>query len=762
MGLAILVALPLLPARAWAGPAATVAAAPATYGTGGDLPGFASRAGYSSTYGAIARDVHPAVAERTVELVFTRPLGAPEFTSAESYFRAAGLTAAPSAPGRLGLTLHGDSPHLGRAFGTVLLSGTHAGRPVVFPGEPPSLPPWLEPEVAGVVGLSSGFTSFSIQLHPAAPGPGGSASPAASDVVTPALAREFYGFSQLYNLSGGATYPTNRSIAVVLWGAGYAPSDLASFFAQDYPSSFPAPNIVPYPVAGAPLPGPGALSSPDQLAVEELTLDIEWAASMAPGATIEAVYAPDGPGPTYSPSDADLTLALEKAISLHPSAISMSFGTIESSDSGLVSSWTALLQEAQSEKITVLAATGDTGGDVNATCTGGPAPQYPASSPLVIAVGGTSVTINRNPITGAVTGFSEDAWSGSGGGFSTQFSAPAWQKVGNGTEVIAANGHRGMPDVSASAALDYLYYDGGATQARGTSFATPLWAGLTADLDAKWNHSLGFYTDHLYHVGASEQSGTIGLGLADITSGSNCVADAGVGWDAVTGWGSPRAAILYNDLLGSFVNLTLQVDRSTVMPGGSVTVSVVLVNRTSGAPIPDVAVDLSLAADTGLGPCTGVFSSASPLTDAAGAASARLAVPICYLGSHAWVNASVFTTKLYGTNSTKIAVNLFGFAKELEVLTRPPWSYVGFTAIVGPAIALGLWLGRRKGPAVLVPPPPPAPGVVVPPAPVSPPPPTSPSPPAEPSSPGEAPVGAPENPSPATVPPSSPPTGPGD
>jgi len=763
----------LLAALSVLGSAATVAAAHPPFPTdaktaasGADIvPSvpFADRAGYSPKFVTEVGATTAASGTIPVDITFAEPLSVRSYAAAVAYFRDRGLTVTQTDPYRLTVDIAGSASQVGAAFGTRLLGGTFQGRPVVLPAVPPSLPASLEAEVAGVVGLSSGFSTFSFQLDPAssATTTTGAVRPAGPSEMTPALARDLYNLSSLYNLSGGhngTTYPIGTSIAVVLWGEGYAPSDLQTFFStsQYYWSGFPAPNITPDPVDGALSPSDSAVDSPDARAVTELTLDIEWAASIAPGAKIYAVYAPDGPAPSYSPTNTALTDALQAAINLNVSVISMSFGTTESTDTGLVSAWAPLLNEAESRGITVLAATGDTGGDTSdqPSCSGSVAPEYPSSSPQVVAVGGTAVAVDRPPL-GTVT-FSETAWSGSGGGFSTQFPEPSWQQ-----HTIGTTSGRGLPDVSATAADNFLYFNGSATADAGTSFATPLWAGLVATIDAKWGQRLGYFTPSLYHVGAEEPTGRVGPGLVLITSGSNCVASAGDGWSAVTGWGSPRADVLYDDLLGSFVNITINVDRTTVAPGGSVSVAAQLTNRTSGAPLPGVTFNLSLAADTDLGPCAGKFGSASLTTNATGWVSESFSVPLCYLGQHAVVSAFVNTTKLYGSNSLRLNVNLLGLAPALAFLENPPWAYVAYSVIVGAAAVAGVWLGRPKEPvrrrsarpaAGVVAPSPPAPPPSAPPPsppplpPTAAPPPSAPSPEVRPPGPSGPPASPPPSP----------------
>ena len=180
-----------------------------------------------------------------------------------------------------------------------------------------------------------------------------------------------------------------------------------------------------------------------------------------------------------------------------------------------------------------------------------------------------------------------------------------------------------------------------------------------------------------------------------------------------------------------------------------------LTNRTSGVPIANVPVDLTIGADTDIGPCTGPFQSTSPTTNATGWVSAVLSVPFCYLGAHALINASVTTTTLYGTNGLRIGVNLLGFVPGLAFLTGSPWAYVTYSVVLGAAVVGGAWIGRPREPAV-GPTGPPA-GAVA--SGSTPGPPASPAPPggALPSRPPTAPVAPPPPPSPA--PPPAPPGG---
>ena len=711
--LALLVLAGLVPVGSAAGAGGTQATA--TIPGAGDLSAtFASRAGFAADRSTLVMDQTPATGSRLVVVTFQArdpslfsppPTGASpltmaeiadrwgltpsQYTGIEQYFLGQGLEVVHTWPDRLSLSLSGPVGSVDRAFGTKLVEGTLDGRAVSFPATPPVLPAPIEGMVESVTGLSSGFDTFELPALAPSTTAAGNASPSQSitNLVTPSVAREIYRLSELYNRSGGSPeYASSEGIAVLLWGPGYVPSDLTTFYDRYYPSSFPQPTIDWRAVAGASPPSSSASNDPCG-AAEELTLDLEWSGSMAPGATLYAVYAPEGSPSECSPSASAMSEALHTAISLPVAAISMSFGMAESTDASLRATWDTYLAEAVQVGITPLAATGDTGGYASSGCGGGPSVQYPSSSPDVVAVGGTAVTLSRN-LLGQVTGFSESAWNDSGGGFSTQFPAPSWQDLGSSA--------RGEPDVSATSLDNFLYYDGKSLVGGGTSFATPLWAGLVTEMTAQYGQSLVPLAPRLYSIGAEQPFGRIGAGLADVTSGRTCLGSAGPGWDPETGWGSPRALLLYEDLTATFVALSMVVTPTSTGPGGSVTISAHLSNATSGAPIPGVPVDFSLTSATSLGPCTGSFASASPTTGPSGNVSVTMSVPGCYLGSSATARATVQSNGLYGTNSTRVPVNLLAFVPFLSGLTTFPYNVVGFGVIFLAAGLVGYLLGRPR------------------------------------------------------------------
>ena len=222
------------------------------------------------------------------------------------------------------------------------------------------------------------------------------------------------------------------------------------------------------------------------------------------------------------------------------SVVSMSWGSAESNLGSGGSSFElgsdgVLTTPSGHQGVTFVAATGDSGSP------GG----YPADSPNVVAVGGTSLTLNWFD---AYSG--ETAWSGSGGGTSQYEEEPAYQGG------VQSTGKRTIPDVSFDADPNtgvavYDSYNNGSTtpwsQVGGTSLAAPCWAGLIAVANQGRVAQGGTTLDGpsqtlpaLYTLPASD--------FHDITIGSNGGFSAGPGYDEVTGLGSPVANSLVPDL----------------------------------------------------------------------------------------------------------------------------------------------------------------------------------------------------------------------
>jgi subtilase family serine protease len=299
---------------------------------------------------------------------------------------------------------------------------------------------------------------------------------------------------------------------------------------------------------------------------EEISLDVLWAHAIAPGANIVLVLA-------KSNDDANILSATKYAVDHNlGDVISQSFGENESCmDPILLGQQHQVFADATVNHITIFASSGDDGA-AQLTCDGSSLVQAvstPASDPLVTAVGGTELHAARycvaafppcssTPPPGTYQGeiaWNEPNFGATGGGFSVLHDEPSYQK---GT--IHGGKQRGVPDVSYNAAvlhgvLTYLDVPGlapGFYLVGGTSAGSPQWAAILAIADQKAGYDLGFINKALYHIGQAPPH--YSASLFDVTSGNNSIDgvvgfNAGPGWDATTGLGSPKTDQLVNYLI---------------------------------------------------------------------------------------------------------------------------------------------------------------------------------------------------------------------
>ncbi|MHB8556374.1 MAG: S53 family peptidase, partial [Candidatus Dormibacteria bacterium] len=298
----------------------------------------------------------------------------------------------------------------------------------------------------------------------------------------------------------------------------------------------------------------------------ESSLDVERSGAMAPGANIVAYIAPN-----TNNGFVDLfnTVATENTAQV----MTTSWGLAEQDETqGYATLLNQAFEQGAAEGISMFAASGDYGAYDGY-------PQYktlavdsPASSTYITAAGGTTLPqssagvalapgVNVGPTTEVAWGwsylvpyyqlFGEPNQQrmqqllypiGSGGGYSLYFQEPSWQTG------FQTSGQRGLPDVALNADpfTGYAIYDSSSVYSNsqgpwsngwgGTSFAAPLWAGITALLDQATGGPIGLATGVFYHLPAS--GGTV-AGFRDITQGNNWGYQAGAGWDPTTGLGVP-------------------------------------------------------------------------------------------------------------------------------------------------------------------------------------------------------------------------------
>jgi kumamolisin len=172
---------------------------------------------------------------------------------------------------------------------------------------------------------------------------------------------------------------------------------------------------------------------------------------------------------------------------------------------------------------------------------------WPADDAHVVSVGGTDLT------TASAGGawMSERAWSDSGGGISPdKIAIPSWQRLAGviNSRNKGSIAYRNGPDVSANANSFYVCANQTSCTANeyaGTSFAAPMWAAYIAlaneKLVAGGHPTIGFINPYLYSFGVSS---TYDKQFHDITIGSAGKYSAVVGYDLVTGWGSPNIQLI--------------------------------------------------------------------------------------------------------------------------------------------------------------------------------------------------------------------------
>jgi kumamolisin len=351
------------------------------------------------------------------------------------------------------------------------------------------------------------------------------AAAAATKSYTPIELEKVYNFPP-------DTDGTGQSIAILELGGGFGHADLRAYFASLGLSNV---HVRAVGVDGARnVPG-----GDPQGADGEVLLDIEVIGSMAPGSRVVVYFTPN--------TDAGFLDALVKAThAAHtPAAISISWGASEDE-------WTDQARQAFDDAltdaallgVTVTAAAGDDGSNDRET-DGKPHVDFPASSPHILACGGTRLDADGS--TGTVA--SETVWNNgvgngaTGGGVSVHFERPSWQ-ASVGVPEIDGHSGRGVPDVAGDADPQTGYavrIDGQNAVIGGTSAVAPLWAALVARLAEASGHGLGLIQPMLY---GSTGAGEVPPGFRDVTTGNNGAYQAGPGWDACTGLGVPNGAEL--------------------------------------------------------------------------------------------------------------------------------------------------------------------------------------------------------------------------
>jgi subtilase family serine protease len=261
----------------------------------------------------------------------------------------------------------------------------------------------------------------------------------------------------------------------------------------------------------------------------EQTLDMTQAIGMAPGLSSLVMYV----GSTDT--------AIISAMTTHnplPTTIGCSWGWTPADPSTL----NPYFQKMAAQGQTFFAASGDSSTWSRRN------EAWPADNAYVVSVGGTDLTTTK----AAGPWKSETAWADSGGGISPdRIAIPSWQKISGviNSSNKGSTTYRNGPDVSANA--NFTFYTCAdqttclANEYGGTSFAAPMWAGFIAlanqQAAANGKSKVGFLDPTIYPQNVTS---TYATDFHDITSGKSGSYSAVTGYDLVTGWGSPKAALI--------------------------------------------------------------------------------------------------------------------------------------------------------------------------------------------------------------------------
>jgi kumamolisin len=446
------------------------------------------------------------------------------------------LAIAPStpAPELRTIKLTGTVAAMQKAFGVVLVHQTLDGATYRIREGSITLPTQLIGKVEAVLGLDNrpqaqphfrvlGQTGDTTAAHAQA---GGFAKPhagAANISYTPPQVAALYQFPANASAAG-------QTIGLIELGGGYKTADITAYFKS---IGQKAPTVTAVLVDGAKNSPTNANSSDG-----EVMLDIEVAAAVAPGAKVVVYFTPN--------TDQGFIDAVSTAVhdtKNNPSVISISWGAPESQwATQSINALDAACQSAAALGITITVAAGDNGSTDGLT-DGSNHVDFPASSPHVLACGGTKLQGSGTTISSEVVWNELSANEGAtGGGVSNVFPLPTWQSTANVPKPRQTGGGRGVPDVSANADPSTGYVirvDGSSIVIGGTSAVAPLWAGLIAVANAQNGKSAGLLQPAIYAAKAK-------AAFNDITSGTNYSGTpvgfkAAAGWDPCTGLGSPIA-----------------------------------------------------------------------------------------------------------------------------------------------------------------------------------------------------------------------------
>jgi pseudomonalisin len=386
--------------------------------------------------------------------------------------------------------------------------------------------------LGGIVGAVLGLNNEKMQTAPPK-------KAASSSTGVPAA--HFYAPQNFWTVYDVGTTPTGAQTAIAIFAEGDLTQVLLDLRTAETVNALPQVAVKVVQVG---------LASSDTAGQDEWDLDTQMSSGIAKN--VKTLYIYDA----TSLTDSDLALGFNRFVQQNVAkAGSASFGECETFAflDGAMFADDQIFAEAAAQGQTVFASTGDNGsacpvtGAANGVPLSGAAGnvEYPASSPYVVAVGGTTLTSDAN-----YNYIAEVGWDAGGGGVSAWELSPFWQ-----TSVLPTTAAgKALPDVSmdadlVSGGLVYIGCQKGQDPQStcqfivgGTSLSSPLWLGSWARLQSAHANKLGFAAPRLYHLYQAPPATY--PGFHDIVGGCNGLFCAIPGFDYVTGLGTPDITVL--------------------------------------------------------------------------------------------------------------------------------------------------------------------------------------------------------------------------
>ena len=490
---------------------------------------------------------------------FTAKFGPTEqdYQAVVEFAKANGFSITGTHPNRTLLDMHGSVTNIERAFRVTLRAYQHPteAREFYAPDSEPSLD--LVVPILHITGLNNYRLPHPLSVRRAPHNKAANATPAAGSGPS----GSYSGFDFRAAYAPGVPLTGSGQVIGLVEFDGYFATDINSYESQAGLPHISLQNVTMDGFSGTPT------ANANQ--VQEVSLDIEMAISMAPGISKLIVYeAPNNGATTVDILNRIATDNLAKQISC-----SWTLGDDPTFDQ--------IFKQYAAQGQSFFQASGDNGAFTSAW-----PDQQQADSPYITIVGGTTLTTTGpegpwhsetvwNWNIGTGVGATDGA---SGGGISLNYSIPTWQHgIATGSNQ-GSTSSRNVPDIAMVADGIYVISDNGgtATDIGGTSCAAPLWAGFMALVNQQAKADglppVGFINPAIYAIGTGT---TYTASFHDIITGNNETHfsptrfSAVARYDLCTGWGTPNGSGLINALTRSAC--TNEITTSPAPSGGGST-----------------------------------------------------------------------------------------------------------------------------------------------------------------------------------------------